>query len=89
MPVGFDDTPLLSGDFGVAVGVFVFDCLGIYALTGAVEGHLGTALALPLRPVYAALGVALLWPLTWPWHMGAAIAVLVILAWNVKRAPVH
>jgi TRAP transporter 4TM/12TM fusion protein len=89
IPVLFAYTPFLSGDFGVALEVFVFACLGIYALTGAIEGHLETALALPLRPVYAALGVALLWPLTWPWHMGAAIAVLVILAWNVKRAPVH
>lgn len=89
IPVLFAYTPFLSGDFGLALEVFVFACLGIYALTGAIEGHLETALPAPFRPVIAALGVALLWPLAWPWHAGAALAVLAILAWNVTRSHVH
>ena len=89
IPVLFAYTPLLSGDIALALEVFVFACLGIYALTGAIEGHLETVLPAPLRPVLAALGVALLWPLAWPWHAAAAVAVLAILAWTVMRARVH
>ena len=89
IPVLFAYTPFLSGDIALALEVFVFACLGIYALTGAIEGHLETALPAPLRAMYAALGLALLWPLAWPWHAGAALAVLAVLAWNVRRSHVH
>ena len=89
IPVLFAYTPFLSGDFAVALEVFVFACLGIYALTGAIEGHLERALNWPFRMACAALGVSLLWPLAWPWHAAAAVAVLTILAWNVKMAREH
>jgi len=89
IPVLFAYTPFLSGDIALALEVFVFACLGIYALTGAIEGHLETVLPAPLRALCAALGVALLWPLAWPWHGAAALAVLAILARNVRRARVH
>jgi TRAP transporter 4TM/12TM fusion protein len=85
IPVLFAYTPFLSGDIAVALEVFVFACLGIYALTGAIEGYLETALPVPLRPALAGLGVALLWPLAWHWHALVGLAVLAILAWNVRR----
>ena len=85
IPVLFAYTPFLSGDLAVALEVFVFASIGIYALTGAVEGHLEAALNWPLRTACAALGVSLLWPLAWPWHVGAAIAVLLILSWSMKK----
>ena len=64
-------------------------CLGIYALTGAIEGFFETGLPAPLWQVYVVLGVAPLWPLTWPWHALTAVAVLAILAWNVLRSVVR
>ena len=89
IPVLFAYTPFLSGDFAVALEVFVFAALGIYALTGAIEGHLEAALNWPLRVACVALGVSLLWPLAWPWHVGAAITILVVLTWNIKRPSDH
>ena len=89
IPVLFAYTPFLAGDIGLALEIFLFAAIGIYALTGAIEGHLEAALAAPLRAAFAALGVALLWPLAWPWHAGAAVAVLAILVLNVKRARAH
>ncbi len=82
----FAYTPFLSGDIALALEIFVFACLGIYALTGAIEGHLEKALPALLRPALAGLGVALLWPLAWHWHALAGLAVLAILAWNVRRS---
>ncbi len=89
IPVLFAYTPFLSGDFGVALEVFVFASIGVYALTGAIEGHLEAALNWPLRSACAALGATLLWPLAWPWHAGAAIAMLMILAWSMKMVREH
>jgi len=86
VPVLFAYTPFLSGEFGVALEVFVFACLGIYALTGAIEGHLEEALNWPLRASCAVLGVSLLWPLALPWHVGGAVAVLAILVWSIKMS---
>jgi len=89
IPVLFAYTPFLSGDFAAALEVFVFAALGIYAITGAIEGHLEAVLNWPLRVTCAALGVSLLWPLAWPWHVGAAITILVVWTWNIKRLSDH
>jgi TRAP transporter 4TM/12TM fusion protein len=85
VPVLFAYTPFLSGDIGVAIEIFAFGCLGIYALTGAIEGHLEAPIAWPLRLGAAAAGIALLWPLAVWWHLAAAVGVLACLGWTVWR----
>ncbi len=89
IPVLFAYTPFLSGEIGAALEIFVFAALGIYALTGAIEGHLETPVIAPLRIVLAGLGVVLLWPLAWHWHALAALALLAVLAIGLKYRRAH
>lgn len=62
IPLLFAFTPLLSADFGAALVVFIFAAPGIYALAGALEGHLEAPLGWIARAILAAAGIALLWP---------------------------
>ena len=79
IPLLFAYTPFLSGDWPVAIEIFIFGTAGIYALSVAYEGHGEAAVALPWRPVLAALGVALLWPLDLVWHFAALAATVAVL----------
>ena len=65
VPLLFAYTPFLSGDVATAFGIFAFGTLGLYAIISAIEGHAEAAYPWMLRPVMAALGVALL-PALWP-----------------------
>ena len=38
IPVLFAYTPFLAGDIGLALEIFLFAAIGIYALTGAIRG---------------------------------------------------
>ena len=76
LPLLFAYTPLLSGDWPVAIEIFLFGTLGIYALAAAYEGYAEAPVNMVLRPFMAVAGVALLWPLDLVWHLAAA-AVLV------------
>ena len=77
VPLLFAYTPFLDGDFGTALTVFFFGTIGIYALTGAVEGYLEDPVVWPLRLVLLGSGGALLWPLDTIWH---ALALAVFMA---------
>jgi len=89
IPVLFAYTPFLSGDIFAALEVFVFAALGIYALTGAIEGYLEAPVMAPFRVVLAAFGIVLLWPLAWHWHALAALGVLALLIFSLKYRRAH
>ena len=78
-------TPFLAGDWLVALEIFLFGTLGIYALSAAYAGYGEAPVAAYLRPALAALGVALLWPIGSTWHLGAAAVTLAILALTVVQ----
>ncbi len=62
MPVLFAYTPILSGDWGVALKIFAFACVGVYALAAAFQGAMERPINALWRGLSAACGVALLWP---------------------------
>lgn len=62
MPLLFAYTPFLSGDWDTAIQIFLLGILGLYALTGAMEGYLESRVTLPMRLVLALIGGTLLWP---------------------------
>ena len=63
----------------------LFGTLGIYAVIGAIEGHLEAPLNWPLRGVLAGVGVALLWPGDHIINVVGAVLVIGILVWTVRR----
>ncbi len=91
IPLLFAYTPFLAGDWAVAMEIFVFGTVGVYALSAAYEGYAEAPVAVYLRPVMAALGVALLWPLDMVWHLGALVVfagvfALTLVQKNASRA---
>jgi len=76
IPLLFAYTPLLSGDWGVALEIAFFGSIGLYGLASAYEGYGEAPVPLALRPVLVAAGVGSLWPLGIHWHALAAATVI-------------
>ncbi|MEX2642168.1 MAG: TRAP transporter fused permease subunit [Acetobacterales bacterium] len=76
-PVLFAYTPFLGGDWLVALEIFGFATLGIYALSASIAGFWEHPLALPFRVTVGTAGVLLLWPNT-PMLNLVAAGVLVV-----------
>ena len=62
VPVLFAYTPFLSGDWDMALRIFGFGVLGVYAFAGALEGYLEGPVSWKLRAVLVLAGGLLLWP---------------------------
>ena len=86
VPLLFAYTPLLSGQIAEVLPVFLFGTLGIYAIIGAIEGHLESPLPWLLRLPLAAVGVALLWPSDLVVNLAGAALLITATAWSVRRA---
>ena len=84
VPLLFAYTPLLGGDWPLALEIFAFALLGLYAIGAAVEGYWEYRLAWPMRLLVLATGAALLWPLDRWLHLGAALAFFALLATNIR-----
>ncbi|MBU0725035.1 MAG: TRAP transporter fused permease subunit [Alphaproteobacteria bacterium] len=84
VPVLFAYTPFLSGDYIVALEIFGFALIGIYALIGAMEGYLEGPVAWPLRIVLFAIGVTILWPNDWTVNLIGTALFLAFFAWNLR-----
>ena len=85
VPLLFAYTPFLGDDLLESLQVFAFGTLGLYAIIGALEGHLENPVGWPLRIVLAAIGAALLWPNEIAVHFGGAVLLVGLIAWNVRR----
>lgn len=89
VPIIMAYTPILGGDWGVAMVVFGFGVFGIYGLAAALQGCMERPLGLPMRVLAGAAGAACLWPAELAVNLGGAVAVAALLALNilVPRAP--
>jgi len=83
VPLLFAYTPLLAGDVSVALKIFAFGMLGIYALVAAIEGHAEAPISWPLRLVLAAIGVALLWPSSVWINLAGSAFLVAFMALNI------
>lgn len=84
VPVLFAYTPLLSGDWPAMITVFSFAVVGIYALAGAIQGCMETPVGAVVRVALIAAGLACLWPGMLLVNLAGALAVLGLLALNVR-----
>ncbi|MDA0339948.1 MAG: TRAP transporter fused permease subunit, partial [Proteobacteria bacterium] len=86
MPFLFAYTPLLSGDWLLALQVFGFAVVGIYALAGALDGHLERPLNPLTRALAALSGLMLLWPQDLMVNGAGLVAFVVVFALT-QRGP--
>ena len=86
IPLLFAFTPLLSADFGAALVVFIFAAPGIYALAGALEGHLEAPVGWIARALLAVAGIALLWPGMIAVKIAALVAFAGVFAVSRRKA---
>ncbi|RED52312.1 TRAP transporter permease [Aestuariispira insulae] len=85
VPVLFAYTPFLGGEPLVALEIFAFAVVGVYALAGALQGCMEYPMGWIERAIAAAFGVALLWPMDTLSHLGIATGFLVFFAISLKR----
>jgi len=62
IPLLFAYTPLIGGSFVEVISVFSFALVGLYAMSGAIQGHLEANLVPAVRVGVAIAGGLLLWP---------------------------
>jgi TRAP-type uncharacterized transport system fused permease subunit len=81
VPVLFAYSPLISGTWPERFEVFIWSCMGLYALAGLLQWHLETRINIPTAAALLVSAALLMWP---PFGIylhivGAAILVAVIL----------
>ena len=89
VPVLFAYTPMLSGDPWVALQIFAFALVGIYAVAGALQGWMEAPLNWPLRALAMAAGVAAMWPgdvMVNAAGVAGTVAVFALSQWLGRRA---
>ncbi|MEK6216510.1 MAG: TRAP transporter permease, partial [Boseongicola sp.] len=86
VPIIMAYTPILSGDWALALMVFLFSAVGIYGLAGALQGCLERPIGLALRAVVGVAGIACLWPGSLAVNLAGLAFVLGLLALNVSSA---
>lgn len=85
VPVLFAFTPFLSGNWPEMLRIFAFAVIGIYALSAALQGCMENPFGVLMRVVVAAAGVACLWPGLLLVNSVGVLAVLALLAWNIRK----
>ncbi len=83
VPVLFAYTPLLSGNWGEMLPIFLFGLIGIYGLAGALQACMEYPLGWVLRAVLLVAGAAALWPAGLLVNVAGAAAVIAVLALNL------
>lgn len=86
VPFLFAFTPMLGGNLWFDLEVAFFALFAIYALAGAIDGHLEAPVPWLLRPVLFAAGVALLWPEGRLIHLGGLAVFAACMAMNLASA---
>ncbi|WP_114964252.1 TRAP transporter permease [Alkalilacustris brevis] len=85
VPLLFAFTPLLSGDWGTMMTIFLPALIGIHALAAALSGVIEHRAGLALRLVSLLLGAVLLWPLEAELKIIPAALYLGLLWWSWRR----
>ncbi len=85
VPLLFAYSPILHGTLWEKLEVTLFTAAALYAMAGAIEGHMEARINWFMRAVMAGLCVILIWPVTAGWHWVALAVFVAILAWNVLQ----
>ena len=87
VPLLFAYTPLIGGSWLEILEIVVFALIGLYAFSGAFQGHLENPLNWPMRVVTICLAALMLWPAPTSIHLGGTILFAILLFFNVKKSP--
>ncbi|MGB5198430.1 MAG: TRAP transporter large permease subunit, partial [Sedimenticolaceae bacterium] len=82
MPVLFAYTPFLYGDWTIALEIFFFTLVGLYAFAAAFQGHLETDHGVVMRIILAILALCLLYPGEPILHWAGLAAFSAFFAWD-------
>jgi TRAP-type uncharacterized transport system fused permease subunit len=85
MPILFAYTPFLGGSWPEVLQIFFFALIGLYALTGALQGYLEQKLSWLMRAAVLLLAFLLLAPSSLVIHLGAAACFAILLFLNIKK----
>ena len=88
VPVLFAYSPLIAGTWPERIEVFIWSCLGLYAMAGLLQWHLETKINMLIAAGLAASAVLLMWtPFPIYFHIaGAAILLSIIIFQNRNEA---
>jgi len=86
VPFLFAYTPMLGGSLWFDLEVSLFALFAIYAIAGAIDGHLEAPVPWLMRGILFAAGVALLWPNALWLHLAGMVVVIAGFAMNVTAA---
>ncbi|KUO61356.1 MAG: C4-dicarboxylate ABC transporter permease [Alphaproteobacteria bacterium BRH_c36] len=84
VPLLFAYTPFIGGDIADVLRIFGFALVGLYAFSGAMQGHLEAPVSWPLRIALGVCGALLLLPLNLYLDLAALAAFAAILTLNVR-----
>jgi TRAP transporter 4TM/12TM fusion protein len=83
VPFLFAYTPLMAGNIWHDLQVGFFALFGIYALAGAIDGHLESPVPLLVRPLLFILGCLMMWPHAILLHVVGLVLFLAYLGYNI------
>ena len=86
VPLLFAYTPLIGGGFLEVLEIFIFALIGLYAISGAMQGYLENTLGMPLRLLTMLLAITMLWPATFFVHLAGALGFGAVFFFN-SRTP--
>ncbi len=88
VPVLFAYSPLISGTWPERIEVFIWSCLGLYAMAGLLQWHLETKINIMIAGGLATSAALLMWtPFPIYFHIaGATILLLIIIFQNRNEA---
>ena len=88
VPVLFAYSPLISGTWPERIEVFIWSCLGLYAMAGLLQWHLETKINMMIAGGLATSAALLMWtPFPIYFHIaGATILLLIIFFQNRNEA---
>jgi TRAP-type uncharacterized transport system fused permease subunit len=86
VPLLFAFTPMMGGNIWHDIEVAFFALFAIYAIGGAIDGHLEAPVGWILRPVLLLAGAAMMWPENLVAHVGGLAVFAAIFALNLRTA---
>jgi len=84
VPLLFAYTPFIGGEIADVLRIFGFALVGLYAFSGAMQGHLEAPVTWPMRIALGVCGAFLLMPLNLYLDLAALAAFAAILLLNVR-----
>ena len=86
VPVLFAYSPLISGTWPERIEVFIWSCLGLYAMAGLLQWHLETKINIMIAGGLATSAALLMWtPFPIYFHIAGATILLLIIFFQTRN----